>query len=124
MQVQRLTIEVIKAMKVAELKLQLKARGAKVGGKKSELIARLSEIKDKGRAQNTRNFCGCLNTEHGLVTWLRNGNMKLLIEAGRRRDPIWYQRKLQQLFVCLTTNEHDGTCIHTGVLVARRDRFT
>ena len=101
-------------MKVADLKVQLKARGEKVTGNKAALIVRLSEIKDKQqtRARDTRHYCGCLNTEHGLVTWLRNANMKLLIEGGRRRDPQWYQRKLRQLFVCLTTNEHDGTCMH------------
>ena len=41
--------------------------------------------------------------------------MKLLIEAGQRRDPAWYRVKLQQLFVCLTTNKHDGTCMHVHV---------
>ena len=115
MQVQALTMEPIKAMTAAELKLQLKACGVSTGGKKTVLQARLFENKDTGRAQSARLYCGCLNTDQGLVTWLRNANMKLLIEAGQRRDPAWYRVKLQQLFVCLTTNKHDGTCMHVHV---------
>ena len=108
-------MEEVKAMSVTDLKLQLKARGAKVTGRKSVLQERLFENKDKPRPQNTRHYCGCLNTDHGLVTWLRNANMKILIEAGKRSDPAWYQTKLKQLFVCLTTNTHDGTCMHVHV---------
>lgn len=100
-------------MLVKQLKLELKARGASAVGNKPVLQGRLIELKDllERPVQDTRNYCGCLNTDHGLVIWLRNANMKLLIEGGTRRDPAWYREKLNQLFVCLTTNTHDGACV-------------
>ena len=80
-------------MTVARLKLELKARGLNVSGKKSALQERLTEHKDllpeQVQMSTKRHYCGCLNVEHGLVTWLRNANMKLLIEAGKRKDPQW-----------------------------------
>ena len=96
-------------MVVKELRLQLKARGVKSQGKKTVLKTRLTLHKDdKAPSTKKRHYCGCLNTDHGLVMWLRNANMKLLVEAGKRKDASWYRKKLKQMFICLTTNTHEG----------------
>ena len=111
--VQPVTSEQVQSMSVAQLKLQLKARSLSASGRKAVLQERLLKHNhtDSTAAQSKqRHYCGCLNTEHGLVPWLRTANMKLLIEAGTRRDPEWYRSKLKQMFVCLTTNTHDGSC--------------
>ena len=114
-QKQPLTSDQILPMTVVRLKLELKARGLNVSGKKSDLREQLTQHKDllpeDVQMSANRHYCGCLNVEHDLVTWLRNANMKLLIEAGKRKNPEWYRQKLQQMFVCLTKNTHEGKSV-------------
>ena len=96
-------------MSVKELRLQLKVCGIKSQGKKDMLQARLTLHKDdKAPSKKNSLYCGCLNTNHGLVMCLRNANMKLLVEADKHKDASWYYTALKQMFICLTANTHEG----------------
>ena len=49
-------------------------------------------------------YCGCFNVKKGLLSYVKNANMALLVDAGK--DPSWYRDKVAQLLACLTDKDH------------------
>ena len=56
-------------------------------------------------------YCGYFNVQSGFVKYVKGNNMKLMIEAGKRKDPDWYRSAVKALFTCLTDDDHTN-CQH------------
>lgn len=117
-----------KGLRVSDLKLHLGARGLRRSGRKEELVARLIEYEPTAvpaaDAGDASHYCGCFNTTKGLLGYLKNANMCLLV--GADKDASWYRAKIAQLLACLTNPDHDhadcahhkaGCLPHPGILV-------
>ena len=42
--------------------------------------------------------------------------MKIMKQAGDKKDPAWYQKAVKALFQCLTENKHDDCKHHASGL--------